>query len=341
MKNARTIFRFLNQARARAENCALVTITDVLGQAPRAPGTHLGVSESGAFAGSLSSGCLEAAVVAEAQRVIRTGQAEMLPFGAGSPFIDIRLPCGGGMTLLITPNPSASVITQAENCLADRVPVTLALSRHGPVRLTAAPRPAGWRDDSFLAPHLPDLRLFIAGHGAETIALARLAQAAAIETIVISPDAAILEAASALGLVTHGLPLSGRVAALQSDALSALVTLFHDHALETELLAQVLAQESLMVGAMGSRQTHARRLAALRQRGVPAERLNALIGPIGLIPGARDPETLALSVLAQVVSQHERALAMRTEPMLPAGWRGTAAPAAGGAPIAARVAALT
>jgi xanthine dehydrogenase accessory factor len=90
--------------------------------------------------------------------------------------------------------------------------------------------------------------------------------------------------------------------ALVLDRWSALVMLFHDHDWETALLEQGLAQEALYIGAMGSRRTHSSRLAALADAGVPSEQAARIRGPIGLIPAARDPETLALSVLAEIVA---------------------------------------
>jgi xanthine dehydrogenase accessory factor len=90
---------------------------------------------------------------------------------------------------------------------------------------------------------------------------------------------------------------------LASDPRTAIVFLFHDHDWETELLAQALGQDALFVGAMGSRRTHEARLRALVDHGIPADRAACVVGPIGLIPATRDPETLALSVLAQIVKE--------------------------------------
>jgi xanthine dehydrogenase accessory factor len=98
MKGAAALFRFLIDRAGRGERTALVTITDVIGSASRAPGTHMAVSETGAWVGSLSGGCVEGAVVGEAKRVIEADHAELIRFGAGSPFIDIRLPVAAGWT---------------------------------------------------------------------------------------------------------------------------------------------------------------------------------------------------------------------------------------------------
>ena len=49
----------------------------------------------GSFVGSLSGGCIENAVVAEACEALADGRGRIVRFGAGSPYLDIRLPCGG------------------------------------------------------------------------------------------------------------------------------------------------------------------------------------------------------------------------------------------------------
>lgn len=81
--------------------------------------------------------------------------------------------------------------------------------------------------------------------------------------------------------------------------------LFHDHDWETELLLQLLEQTPFFIGAMGSRATHAWRLRILAERGVAAASLARIVGPVGLIDAARDPETLALSALGQIVGFYQ------------------------------------
>ena len=189
MKGAISLFQFLEDAARRGERSALVTITDVIGQSSRAPGTHMAVTETGAYHGSLSGGCVEGAVVGEALRIMASGVAECLRLGVDSPYIDIRLPCGGGLDLLVIPDPDRECIAAARRMLEDRVPVALVVSRDG--RLAAEPASAptsGWRDASFIAVHYPDLRVMILGHGQETEAVAQLAKTYGADVSVLSPD---------------------------------------------------------------------------------------------------------------------------------------------------------
>lgn len=311
MKNAGAIFDFLLAAADREEPAALVTITDVIGSSSRDPGTHMAVARGGAFIGSFSGGCVEAAVIAEAQRAIAEGRPRQVRFGAGSPYLDIRLPCGGGIDLLIHPAPPARVIGLARDELAARRPVTLRMRTDGD--LFAVPgdgsdndgEPSSWQGDVFSARHQPDLRLLILGHGAEVPTLSALARAYGIDVTVLSPEPIVLERAAATGAATRMLKTPGPSPYLTADRHTAVVFLFHDHDWEVALMAQALAQETLFIGAMGSRRTHARRIEMLIAHGVDSGDAARIVGPVGLIPATRDPDTLALSVLAQIVG-HER-----------------------------------
>lgn len=301
MKNARAIFRFLRAAAERGERHVLVTLTDVVGSSSRSPGTHMAVSESGAFSGSLSGGCVEAAVVAEALAVLKRGRAALVRFGAGSRYIDIRLPCGGGIDLLFTPDPPKEVIAKALARLEARSSVTLALEQNGRCDIVQEAA-TGWTDYAFQVTHQPDLQLVVVGHGAEAVSLARLGIAHGTDVRVLSPDPATLVSARSFTQDTVHLPTPASTQAMTADEHSAIVFLFHDHDWEPLLMAAALATPAFFVGAMGSRRTHAQRLAVLREHGLPSGDAARIVGPIGLIPAARDPDTLALSVLAQIVA---------------------------------------
>jgi len=303
------VLQFLTAEADAGQRTALIVLTGIEGSAARGVGTLMGVSERGAWQGSLSGGCVETALVGEAQRVIAGGQAEQLRIGTGSPLIDIRLPCGSGLDLLIVPMPDrGAAITMACRALADRLPATLTFTRGGDLAFAASPATtswpkAGWEGDHFALHLLPQLRLVIAGHGEEVTALAALAHAWGADVAVLSPEQRIVDASTAYGK-TVLLKSPSSNPALVLDRWSALVMLFHDHDWETALLAKAVEQAALFIGAMGSRKTQATRLETLTAAGVSAELLARIVGPIGLIPASRDPQTLALSVLAQVVAAY-------------------------------------
>lgn len=126
--------------------------------------------------------------------------------------------------------------------------------------------------------YAPRLRLNIAGEGAAAAALQAQAIAAGFE---IGDQS-------------------------QSDKWTAWIILFHDHEKEPPILRKALASDAFYIGAMGSRKTHAARVAALKSGGVSDSQIARIHGPIGVIPSMRDANLLALSVLAQVVEQAQK-----------------------------------
>jgi xanthine dehydrogenase accessory factor len=306
------VLRFVMEAGRSGQQVALVTITGLTGSSSRPIGSLMGVTADGGFAGSLSGGCIEAAVVAEAREAIRCGQPRQVRYGAGSPYIDIRLPCGGGVDLLFHPAPDPDVVVQAVARLEERHPLALAQGRSGGlhVRPGLVRQAPGWRGETFLSWYAPPLGLVVVGHGAESLALVRLALSGGTAPTLLSPDERVLTLATAVGARANPLKNLRPSPHLLADPWSAVVFLFHDHALESSLLEQALTQPWFFIGAMGSRRTHAHRLAALRERGLPEEALARIVAPLGLIPSARDPVTMALSALAQVVDGYRQMTAM-------------------------------
>lgn len=311
MASPQAVLEFLNTASTHGERTALVVLTGIEGGAARGIGTLMGVTASGEWLGSLSGGCTEAALVGEAQRVIASGRCEMLRIGAGSPLIDIRLPCGSGMDLLIVPDAGKNhAVAKALQHHRARQPATLTFARDGTIgAIESAETEAaftGWTGEDFHLRINPQLRLVIAGHGEEVTALAILARAWGADTLVLTPDERL---AQEWGGETVLLKSPAANPALGLDRWSAMVMLFHDHDWETDLLAQALVAQSpgeqpFYIGAMGSPATHQRRLQSLAEAGIPPLATARIHGPIGLIPAARDPQTLALSVLAEVVASY-------------------------------------
>ncbi|MET0427633.1 MAG: XdhC family protein [Microvirga sp.] len=302
------VLRFLAAANDRGRRVALVSITALTGSSSRPVGTLMGVADDGSFAGSFSGGCIEAAVVAEAREAIRDGKVRQVRYGAGSPYLDIRLPCGGGVDLLFQPDPDSEAIRHAVALLEDRTPLTLVQAAGGGLRAHSGPvsEETGWRGDEFIAWYPPPLKLVILGHGGESLSMVRLGLTFGAEVEMLSPDERMVALARELGARGKALAVPGPSPDLVTDRWSAVVFLFHDHAWEPLLLQQALAQPAFFIGAMGSRRTHAGRLDALRDIGVSEESLARIVSPLGIIPSARDPVTLALSALTQVVDGYRR-----------------------------------
>lgn len=296
MEHPREIMQFLAARQSVGERVALVTLSEVAGSSMRNPGTHMGIAESGAYAGSLTGGCIETAVVAEAQAAIAAGAPRLLHYGAGSPVIDIRLPCGGAVHLQVNPLDDPSLPRFALEAFSSRqeARLTLACPDGGALQIS----------------HAPPLRVALFGDGAATLRLATLAQTMGADLALWSFDPA---AATEFGAAATLLKTAADDLAFAGDPWTAIALLFHDHESEAQLLHRLLDHPRLMVGAMGSRATHAARVARLEALGVPAATIAAIRAPIGLIHSSRDPATLALSAFVEMVDAYNAAGPTRVE----------------------------
>jgi xanthine dehydrogenase accessory factor len=129
---------------------------------------------------------------------------------------------------------------------------------------------------------------------------------------IYSPDVQIVEAGRAAGAPATRLVSQSAPPSLAGDPWTAFLFLFHDHDWEPPLLARALEASSFWIGAMGSRQTQSARGEALKTLGVDPAAIARVHGPIGLIPHTRDPATLGLSALAEIVGAYNR---MRQQPI--------------------------
>lgn len=83
---------------------ALATVVRTSGSAPRQIGSHLAIRGDGAFAGSVSAGCVEGAVIEAAQAVLADGKHRSMVFGVSEEgLFEIGLLCGGEIEIHIEP----------------------------------------------------------------------------------------------------------------------------------------------------------------------------------------------------------------------------------------------
>ena len=277
---------------------AIVTLAAIDGSSPRSIGSQMAVSQDGRFAGSISSGCLERAIIAKAQEMLAQGSGGMIRYGKDSPFRDLVLPCGSGVDLLFTVNPPARALRSAVDALQSRSGVALEFGTDG-ARICDCIK-TEMRDDTLVRHYTPPLKIIAAGLGAELTLLSRISAGAGYAVCAVSPDAGALEDSVAQQKIR--LQSVSSLPTLEIDPWTAVVLLFHDREWDVSILPAALAAPAFYIGAVGSRKTHAARLDALRMVGVNEDDLKRLKGPIGLIPATRDPSALAVSVLADVLA---------------------------------------
>ncbi|CAN5135271.1 XdhC family protein [soil metagenome] len=267
---------------AATGDMALCTLVGIEGSFSRRMGAQIAVAPDGGTIGSLSDGCLERQLAADAAA---TDVPMLRRYGRGSPLVDFRLPCGGGLDILIDPRPDRAVLAAAAGNLSARRETTLPL-----------PLPSG-TNESLLArrAYIPPLRVLLFGEGPEFTAFAQLATAMGAE----------VEAHGRADATGQGLALGRVPDGLAADPWTAILLLFHDHEWERALLGWAITTPAFFIGAQGGGPARHARTAMLRAEGATEQQVGRIRSPVGLIARTRDPETLALSVLAEIVGDYE------------------------------------
>lgn len=298
-----SVFELLSTGAARDLEGALLTIVEIQGGAPRALGAQMAVLTDGRYCGYVSGGCIEATVASEAIRAIGAGKDEVLRFGAGSRFIDIKLPCGGSIDVHVHVRPDPAVVAEARRLLDARAPFAIALRPEVGIA-TLVPgsgtrERSEWCDGAFFRHYHPLTRLLLIGEGHELVALSNLARSAGLPVRAYMTAEAGAEILAGQGVEI--VPISGAALPhLPVDPFTAIVFVLHDHFKEGRLLEAALGYEPFYIGALGSRRTHATRVARLQAAGVDESRIARLRGPIGLYGPTRTSSALAISVLGEI-----------------------------------------
>lgn len=195
---------------------------------------------------------------------------------------------GGGCT-------RATVVRESLRALADGEPRFLSLSpdpgaaqRAGMVALPMS-CDSGGTVEIYVEPVLPAPRLVLFGDTPAARALARIAEAMGyrVET--------------------------GAQAAVEKAHV--LVATMGDE--DVEILKKVLAREPAYVGVIASRRRFEQVRGDLMAQGVPRAALERVAAPAGLDIGARTPEEIALSVMAQIVERRRRSIESSVEKAAP------------------------
>ncbi|MGB8292789.1 XdhC family protein [Rhizobium ruizarguesonis] len=263
---------------------ALATLVDIRGGAARALGAHMAVAADGRFCGYVSGGCVEAAVASEALLAMAQGRDRTVKFGDGSPFFDIVLPCGGGISVAIHVLKDVGALRHVLDCLERRQAAGLAYLPGQQALEPVDPLPrAQWLGQDFVTVYRPRTRVVLSGQTIEAQAVARLAEASGYDVIAVAPGGV-------------------RPVADIIDPFTAVVLLHHELDAEAAILEIALASPGFYIGALGSTRTHRRRVERLRAMAFRRDDIARIKAPIGMFGPTRDATSLALSVLADVAA---------------------------------------
>jgi xanthine dehydrogenase accessory factor len=298
------------------KRAALATVIETWGSAPRRVGAQLVVSGEGAMEGSVSGGCVEGAVVIEALEVLEDGGTRVLEYGVsdGDAFA-VGLACGGNIRVLVEPVGAGGMPVEMLEALvaarAARTQIAYVVSLDGSSRALVEDGHAdrfrldrsGVSQDGaqFIAVHNPPLRLVIVGGVHIAQHLVDMAQATGFDAWVIDPREAFGSADRFPDAhVVNEWP-DEALAQIGVDARTGVVLLTHDPKLDDPALQIALGSDAFYIGALGSKRTHASRVARMGEAGFDVDTIARIHGPVGLNIGASGPAEIAVSILAQMI----------------------------------------
>ncbi len=307
---------------AAGRRVAVATVVETWGSAPRAAGSLLVIDADGAMEGSVSGGCVEGAVMVEALEALEDGQARLLDYGVSDDdAFAVGLACGGQIRVLVEPVGGAMSVghlTALRDARTEKRPAAYVVDLQSDARQVVGPDayPERFRLDrsgveedgrTFVAVRNPPLRMVIVGAVHIAQALVGMARACGFAPVLIDPRGAFGSAERFPGeTIIEDWP-DAAMAALTPDARTAVVTLTHDPKLDDPAIMATLATDAFYLGCLGSKRTHAKRVARLEEAGFNADQIGRISAPVGLDLGGRQPAEIAVSVMAEVIQTLRKA----------------------------------
>jgi len=95
---------------------------------------------------------------------------------------------------------------------------------------------------------------------------------------------------------------------METNKNFALITLTHDPKIDDPALSYALKNKFFYIGALGSKKTHENRCKRLKEAGFGEKEIRSIHGPIGIKFGGRSTPEIALSIVAQLVSETNKML---------------------------------
>lgn len=287
----------LAEARAAGRAVVLGTLVAVEGSSPRPAGSQM-LFDGNRGQGYFSGGCLEADVANHAADVLASGAPRVLVYGHGSPWIDIRLLCGGRLEILL------------ERIEADDEAAGMLLD------LWRARSPAYWQSDGMtrsVTRRLPAIaegsvtrrfdptwQLVVVGGDPIALALASLGAQSGFATTLLRPGGPTGDPPLA-GIHYRNGSLKVEMQDIAADRWTAIVSATHDDDIDDEAILAGLNSKAAYVGVLGSARRVPERRRRLTEAGLSPLEIARLHAPIGAAQCGKAPWEVAVSVVAEIM----------------------------------------
>ena len=294
----------------------IATVVETWGSAPRRVGSQLIVSGDGHIAGSVSGGCVEAAVVLEALDALKDGKTRLLEYGVSDDdAFAVGLACGGKIRILVEPvgkqMPQELLQELADAIAKDQSVIYEINTKTFQSRLVydeyndrIRQDRSGFKEDkiTFLNVYSPRLKIDIVGAVHIAQALVPIAEIAGFSPRIIDPRESFANSERFGSVeISNDFP-DVALTKIKPNCRTAVVLLTHDPKLDDPALHIALRSEAFYIGALGSRKTHEQRKRRLKNAGFSEKQINRVYAPIGLNIGAASPEEIAISILSEIIS---------------------------------------
>jgi xanthine dehydrogenase accessory factor len=322
------IIEILERWTGAGASVALGSVVERIGSAPRDPGATLAVSSSREVAGGVTGGCVEPAVIREANEVLKGSPGRLVHYGLDDDDgFDVGLTCGGKIAVAVYLLDPALVPPVADAVRSDTpVAVTLSLDegRFGEQALFWADDDANGgvsaaarslleigesaiveSDDGekvFVESYAPRPNLYLFGASDHVAALVPIGKQLGYRVTVCDPRTVFLtrERFPDADELSDEWP-DQFLSHAPVDRRTAMLMMTHDLKFDVPALELALASNAGFIGAIGSEKTRADRSERLREAGVGEADMARLHAPVGVQIGARTPDEVAVSIAAQLI----------------------------------------
>lgn len=287
---------------AAGHGCAIATVMETWGSAPRRVGAHLVVRDDGLFEGSVSGGCVEGEVIFAARELIAEGGVRRLEYGVADAMAwEVGLACGGRISILVQSIDDAHFPPAMVDAILDAGDAGQAFAVSTDIETGASVADVRG-EGAFVRRYDPPLRMMIVGAVHIAQHLAPLAEMLGYRVQIVDPRDGFAAEARFGRAVDPRWP-DEAMAEWRPDGGSAVVVLSHDPKIDDPALIAALESPAFYIAALGSRKNHAARLERLAAAGISPEGLARVHGPAGLPIGAASPVEIALSIIAQATER--------------------------------------
>jgi xanthine dehydrogenase accessory factor len=152
----------------------------------------------------------------------------------------------------------------------------------------------------FLTVYVPSPRLVITGAVHISQALAPMGQMLGYDVTIVDPRTAFasIERFPDVKVISEWPDVA--LPPLNIDHYTAFVALTHDPKIDDPALKHALSRDCFYIGALGSRKTHAKRVARLKEAGIADAEIARIRAPIGLPIDAVSPPEIAVAIMGEI-----------------------------------------